>query len=249
MNGAEILEPKQLNLFSAFNVTHPFWYVNYDTILYTWVVLIILLVVAVPVSVLLRNKSGKLRYFFTHYVRFFIDLVTQTLGYFSYKHTVFITALFTFIFLCNCIPVIPWLEEPTKDINTAIAFGLISFFYIQFYAVKAHGFKEYLREYFSPFFLMFPLHVISKLASIVSISFRLWGNIFGGALIMYIYLSRIQGSLIAESINLVSGINLILSLFFGLFEGFLQAFVFTMLSVTYLSIALAPPEGEELAHE
>ena len=136
------------------------------------------------------------------------------------------------------------MDEPTKDLNTTLALGIISFLYIQIYTVKAHGFKEYLKEYLTPFFLMLPLNIIGKLATIVSISFRLFGNIFGGSIISHIYLHAIQGSLLLETLGLTLGINLAILIFFGLFEGFLQAFVFAMLSLTYLSIAL---QGE--AHE
>jgi F-type H+-transporting ATPase subunit a len=90
---------------------------------------------------------------------------------------------------------------------------------------------------------MLPLNVIGKLATVVSISFRLFGNIFGGSIISSIYFNAIQGRFLLELIGLISGINLIMVLFFGIFEGFLQAFVFSMLSLTYLSIALQGEGG------
>ncbi len=130
------------------------------------------------------------------------------------------------------------MEEPTKDINTTLALGLISFFYIQTVAIYKQGILAYIKEYFSPFVFMFPLNIVGKLASIVSISFRLFGNIFGGSIIPKIYFGLIQGSLIGETIGLVLGLNFSLVLFFTLFEGSLQAFVFTMLTLTYLSIAI-----------
>jgi F-type H+-transporting ATPase subunit a len=76
-------------------------------------------------------------------------------------------------------------------------------------------------------------------------SFRLFGNIFGGATISNIYFGAIKGSFVLETLGLFSGINIIITLFFGLFEGFLQAFVFTMLSLTYLSIAMAHAEPDD----
>jgi len=85
---------------------------------------------------------------------------------------------------------------------------------------------------------MLPLNIVGKIASILSISFRLFGNIFGGVTIAALYYNTIEGSWLGESFGLLSGINFLITLFFGLFEGFLQAFVFTMLTVTYLSIAL-----------
>jgi len=80
-----------------------------------------------------------------------------------------------------------------------------------------------------PNIAMFPLNVVGKFAEIVSMSFRLFGNIFGGAVI-----AIIVGELLHHMF-----LDIGLSLFFGLFVGTIQAFVFTMLSVTYITIELA----------
>jgi F-type H+-transporting ATPase subunit a len=88
---------------------------------------------------------------------------------------------------------------------------------------------------------MLPLNVIGKLSSIISISFRLFGNIFGGAIITKLYFGAIGGSIILELLGLLSGLNFLIVAFFTLFEGLLQAFVFAMLTLTYL--ALSTQEG------
>ena len=90
---------------------------------------------------------------------------------------------------------------------------------------------------------MLPLNIVGKIATVVSLSFRLFGNIFGGFIIATIYLKLIEGSILAETIGMFSGVALVITLFFGLFEGFLQAFVFSMLTLTYLSIALQGEGG------
>ena len=74
------------------------------------------------------------------------------------------------------------MEEPTQNLNTTLALAMTSFFYVQYNGIRAHGIKGYLKEYTEPFIIMAPLHIISKLASIVSMSFRLFGNIYGGAI-------------------------------------------------------------------
>jgi F-type H+-transporting ATPase subunit a len=84
---------------------------------------------------------------------------------------------------------------------------------------------------------MFPLNIVGKIASIVSISFRLFGNIFGGAIIVMIYSGTIQSSITGQFLGLFMT-NFVIVPFFTLFEGFLQAFVFTMLALTYLGMAL-----------
>ena len=244
MNGIDLLNVEQWRPFASSD--HVLLSFNSETITHTWVILLLLLIIVLPVRYVLKNKSSIGYFLITSYVGSFMDLCEQTLPTFSYNHFCFITTIFTFILLCNSISIIPGMEEPTKDLNTTLALGIISFLYIQVFAVKTHGFKEYLKEYLTPFFLMLPLHIIGKLATIVSISFRLFGNIFGGSIISHIYLHAIKGSLLWETLGLVLGVNLTVVIFFGLFEGFLQAFVFSMLSLTYLSIAL---QGEEAAEE
>lgn len=225
---------------SWLGLTHRFFTVTPSTIINTWIALALILILVLPVRWLLKNKEGTARFVILEYVAHFIDLCKQTLGhYYTFNHFSFITTLFTFIFICNIIVVFPKLEEPTKDLNTTLALGIISFIYTQFYSIARHGLLAYIKEYFTPFFIMFPLHVVGKIASIVSVAFRLFGNIFGSAIIGHIWLSTIEGNIVREILGIISGMNLFVILgFFGLFEGFLQAFVFTMLSLTYLSIAL-----------
>jgi F-type H+-transporting ATPase subunit a len=100
-------------------------------------------------------------------------------------------------------------------------------FYNAHYAgIKSNGFRAYIKEYFQPIFFMMPLNVIGELAKIVSISFRLFGNIMGGSIIILV-ISHLIYSLVLPP--LLYG-------FFGLFVGTIQAFVFTMLTIVYISV-------------
>ena len=94
--------------------------------------------------------------------------------------------------------------------------------------IREKGFKAYIKSYFEPVFFLMPLNVIGELAKIVSISFRLFGNIMGGAIIILVV------SYLTFSILLPPFLNV----FFGLFVGTIQAFVFTMLTVVYISVQL-----------
>ncbi len=230
--------------FASYGFTHPFWAIETVILRDTWIVLGILAIIAFFVPIILEKKRSVARYVLISFIQNFITLTEQSLGGFVIHHFNFITSIFCFIFCCNMAALIPWMEEPTKDLNTTLALGIIAFIYTQIYAIKAHGIVEYFKEYCEPFFLMFPLHVVGKLATVVSISFRLFGNIFGGATISTIYFNALSGSFLYEILGLLSGVNMVMFLFFGLFEGFLQAFVFTMLTITYLAIAVQhEPKG------
>lgn len=235
MNGAELINLEQWSLSSLVGYSHPFLVANIEIVIHTWIILLLLLCVLLGVRLLL-SRVTIIRYFVIQLVAFFMDLTEQSLGYFNFNHCVFAASLFIFIALCNTAPLIPWLEEPTRDLNTALALGLISFLYVQSVSIRAKGVRSYFGEFLKPFFLLMPLNIISKLSSIVSISFRLFGNIFGGSIITKLYFAGIQSSVLFQLMGIFSGFNFLMVVFFILFEGTLQAFVFAMLTLTYLSI-------------
>lgn len=136
-----------------------------------------------------------------------------------------VCALFLFLVLCNWLGIIPHLEEPTKDLNTPLSLGLMGFFIAHYVGIKTKGFRAYIKEYFQPMFFMMPLNLIGELAKIVSISFRLFGNIMGGSIIILVV------SYLTYNVVLPPFLNA----FFGFFVGAIQAFVFTMLTIVYIS--------------
>jgi F-type H+-transporting ATPase subunit a len=236
MNGAELIETPQWSFASLIGYDeHPMFTVNSEIIIHTWIIMLFLALMLMCVNVLLRHTTLG-RFLLLKFVSFFMDLTNQSLGSFVYSHCVFASSLFIFIALCNTAPLIPWLEEPTRDLNTTLALGIISFIYVQAVSIQSRGFIAYLKDFFKPFFVMFPLNLVGKLSSIISISFRLFGNIFGGAIITKLYFTTISGSIILETLGLISGTNFLIIAFFTIFEGLLQAFVFAMLTLTYISL-------------
>ena len=142
------------------------------------------------------------------------------------KYAPLTCALFMFLVLSNWLGIIPHLHEPTKDLNTPLSLGLMGFVIAHAAGIRTKGLKTYLKEYCSPIFFMMPLNVIGELAKVVSISFRLFGNIMGGSIIIMV-VSYLSYNLILPPL---------LNAFFGLFVGTIQAFVFTMLTVVYISV-------------
>lgn len=242
----DFTESHTISLGALIGYPIPFLTVDVYTVLYTWIIMALTLATIVAIRIFF-HRQALVRYIVVAGVESLLTLTTQSLGSFYFHHFCFIGAIFLFIVLCNVAPIIPYLEEPTQNINTALALGIISFVYIQCAAIKRHGLWHYIKnEYLAPFFIMLPLHLIGKIASIISISFRLFGNIFGGSMITQIYfgtLENVSYSWIFQILGIVSGLNFIIVGFFTLFEGFLQAFVFTMLTLTYLSIALHEEQG------
>ncbi|MBA3752431.1 F0F1 ATP synthase subunit A, partial [Candidatus Dependentiae bacterium] len=178
-------------------ITHPLAAVQADTLINTWIVLAVMGVLILLARWALSHKKSTAAFIVKALVKNYMLLVVESSGTFVYRYYAFIGSLFTFIILCNWIALIPYVEEPTKDINTTLALGITVFFYLQKEIIKVHGLAHYLREYFAPISLPFPLNILvgllmlplkllGEFASIISLSFRLFGNIFGGTIILNI---------------------------------------------------------------
>ena len=163
-------------------------------------------------------------------VSVFYDLTEDALGEeLGQKYAPLICALFMFLFLCNWLGIFPHLEEPTKDLNTPLSYGIMGFVIAHHAGIKAKGIKTYLKDYCEPMFIMAPLNVIGELAKVISISFRLFGNIMGGSIIILV-VSYLTFNLVTPPF---------LNAFFGAFVGTIQAFVFTMLTLVYIAVQVA----------
>jgi F-type H+-transporting ATPase subunit a len=242
MKNLELFSQEVWNPFYSYGLTNNFWNIRYHTVIFTWVVILFIIFLIFLSRLYLKKENSVGQYLILSFISSFKEQIKEGLGIFEYKHFAFITSLFIFIFLCNIISIFPFIEEPTVDLNTTLGLGIVSFAYVQINSIMHNGFRAYFKEYFLPFFLLFPVNVIGTLSTIISISFRLFGNIFGGAIIAGLWRGSIAGAIILETVGILSGMNLLLTIFFVLFEGFIQAFVFSMLSLTYLSIEVQDEE-------
>lgn len=118
---------------------------------------------------------------------------------------------------------------PTGDLNTDLTYAVMVLIISHIFAIKSKGFKEWLKAWFYPNPVMFPINLIGELAKPISHSLRLFGNIGGGAILVYI-LSYMTKYFFAP---------IIFWGFFGIFVGLVQAFVFSMLAVAYISSQLS----------
>ena len=201
---------------------------NANTLIMSWVVMGALLLFAFAVGRRPALVPSPLQGVAEVLVEAFRNLVDQSLGRLGPRYFALILTLFAFILVSNWLGMIPFLEEPTRDLNTPLVLGLLGFAVAHFTAVRVKGWRAYLREYFQPFFLMFPLNVIGEFAKVVSISFRLYGNIMGGSIIIYVVSGLVRQLVLPPFLNA----------FFGVFVGTVQAFVFAMLTLTYISVAI-----------
>jgi F-type H+-transporting ATPase subunit a len=201
--------------------------INIEVAAMTWIVFALLIVLGLFASYKRKILPRPIQALGELIITLLYGLTEDALGKKLAKtYAPLICALFMFLLLSNWLGIIPHLEEPTKDLNTTLGMGIMGFFIAHYAGIKSKGFKTYCKEYFQPIFFMMPLNVIGELAKIVSISFRLFGNIMGGSIIILVV------SYLTYSVALPP----FLYGFFGLFVGTIQAFVFTMLTIVYISV-------------
>jgi F-type H+-transporting ATPase subunit a len=222
--------------------------VHADTILTTWLVMLVSLVFFWYLGTSYKsNRVNKRQATFEGIVNYLADLTQSTIGAHGERYVPIFIGMFFFIFILNQIGFFPFKQlhlpfggAPTADLNTTVAFALLVFFGIQFVAVRQSGIKAYA-HLFKPFPILFPLNVIEELARPVVLALRLFFNIFVGELLLFVVATIIASNVSVGPVNLSLGAAVVpfFLQFFNFFVGTLQAFVFTLLSIVYLSLATA----------
>jgi F-type H+-transporting ATPase subunit a len=131
----------------------------------------------------------------------------------------------------------PFLRAPNADLNTTLAMALIAVVIVQVAGIASHGIGGYVKELFTPVFLG-PVHIIGELSRVISLSCRLFGNIFGGEVLLLVMYSLL-GSVLA-------GFGAVIFLGLEILFGGIQALLFSLLTLTYITLAAAGhgPGGE-----
>ncbi len=156
-------------------------------------------------------------------------LVKQTMGEKRVNFAPYMGTLLIFIAFANLAGLFG-LRPPTADVNTTLALALMTFFTIHVGGTISKG-ASYFKGFLEPFPLLLPLNIIGELATPISLSFRLFGNIVGGMIIM----SLLYGAL---GYFAVLPIPAVFHIYFDLFAGLLQSFIFTMLTMVFVSMAI-----------
>ncbi len=157
------------------------------------------------------------------------DLVKQTMGEQRMAFAPYMGSLLIYIALANIVGLFG-LRPPTADINTTLALALMTFFAIHFFGVKSKG-VGYFKGFLEPFPLLLPLNIIGELATPISLGFRLFGNVLGGMIIMTLLYNAMGWYALLP-------IPAVLHIYFDLFSGLLQSFIFTMLTMVFVSMAI-----------
>ena len=146
------------------------------------------------------------------------------------RFTTYLTVLVLFILIGNLMGLVPGLESPTGSAVVPLGFALVTFIYYHYHGLRVHGFS-YIKQFLGPVWwlypLMLPIEIISHFARVLSLTVRLYANMFAGDMVTLAFFSLIP-----------IGVPL---LFLGLHFGvaLIQAYVFMILATVYLSLAVA----------
>lgn len=157
------------------------------------------------------------------------------------KYFSFVATIFILIFLSNAIGLIPGFLPPTESINTTLALGVFSFFYFNIKGCKELGTVNYFKHFAGPLWymaiLIFPIEIISTCIRPISLALRLYGNMYGDHMVLGTF-----SGLAPVAVPVVF-------MLLGLLVSLIQAYVFIMLSMVYVSLATAHQDhGEHHAH-
>jgi F-type H+-transporting ATPase subunit a len=176
------------------------------------------------------DNPGGLQHFFESIEGFIQNQSNEIIGHHSEGYTPFLATLLFFILFCNLMGVIPGFESPTAVPIVPLGCALCAFVYYQTQGFK-HAGIAYLKHFAGPFWwlawLMLPIEIISHLARVLSLTIRLFANMFAGDMVTLVFFSLVPIGVPILFLGLHIGVSL------------LQTYIFVLLTTVYLQGAVA----------
>ena len=218
------------------------------------VVTILLIVASLVLTRKLSKRPGRAQVIVEKLVTMLYNLVEDTMG----KHNLVFAPYIGTLFLCSIVGTLIGMTQifrsTTADLSVTLAWAIVTSVMVWYNNIKNFGFKAWLKGFTEPIVVMTPMNIVSEIAQPISMAFRHFGNVAGGSVLT----ALIYGALAALTSLLFSwlpeaaaavfppifqvGIPAFLSLYFDLFSGFVQALVFSLLTMVYVGSACPPPE-------
>jgi len=216
---------KLAELFHADRLGH-----EWPHVLYSWAIIVILVVLGRLATRQVGMIPRGLYNLFELVIGGLEEFMVTVTGEKGRTYFPLICTLFLYIFIGNLLGLVPGMLSPTANLNTTLSMALIVFVTFQAVGIKEHGFG-YIKHFMGPVWwlapLMIPIELIAHLARVMSLSFRLFGNIMAEDMLMIVVM-MLAGKFFAP-----------FPLFFlFMFNAFVQAFIFTMLTMMYIAGSL-----------
>lgn len=198
-------------------------------VLYTWLVMLLLIGLALLVKGSIKTIPGGLQNFFEPVISGIEGMIEETMGPHGKAYFPLIASIAFFILASNLIALIPGFYPPTANLNTNAAMALTVFFMTHAIGVKEHG-LGYFKHFCGPVPwlapLIIPIELVGHLARPLSLTLRLFGNMYGHEIVLMIFFT------------LVPFLVPLPMMIMGIMVAFIQAFVFMLLSMIYIAGAL-----------
>lgn len=195
------------------------------------VVVFLILVFLLVRARLSVDKPGGLQHVFEGLHGFILDQSREIIGHHSEGFSGFLVALFIYILVCNLLGLIPAFESPTAVPTVPLGCAVVAFCYYNLQGIKRQGGLNYAKHFAGPMPalapLMIPIEIISHLARMLSLTVRLFANMFAGDMVTLVFISLIPIGVPIIFLALHAGVSL------------LQAYIFVLLTMVYLSGAVA----------
>ena len=223
-----------------------------QTTISLFVVTITLILLAYFLTRKLSKRPGAVQVLLEKVVTMLYNMVEDTMGKHNLKFAPYIGTLFVSSIIGSLIGTTQLFRSTTADLSVTMAWALVTTGMVWYQNIKHLGLKTWLKGFTEPIFIMTPMNIVSEIASPLSLAFRHFGNVAGGgvlttliyaalALLSNVIIGWIPG-VIGEIPFFQAGIPAFLSLYFDFFSGFVQALVFSLLTMVYVAGACPPPE-------
>jgi len=213
-----------------------------DFILFSWLIIGCLILLSWLATRKLRWYPSGLQNVLEQIVESFNHFCTGIIGPNGPRYAPLVGTLFIYILLLNLLGLVPGFLSPTASLNTNLGLALVVFGAVQYYGLREHGFKKYLLHFAGePLWLaplMFPVHLIGELSKPLSLTLRLFGNIFGEDFILVI-LATLAATFLPFWLPIPFQFPLMV---FAVFTSFVQALIFAMLTAVYIALITAHEE-------
>jgi F-type H+-transporting ATPase subunit a len=247
---------------------------NYDTLISSAIAIVLTLGIGLGVAYRLgHGKPGRLQMVLELLLGYIRNLTKEMVSEDAGFITPIAATIFIFVLLANWLDFFPLtkpVEPASADINLTLAMAIAVIVIVQWYSLHVLGFRGYLRRFTKPFelplvarVLFTPLNIIEEVAKPLSLALRLFGNIFGGLVMVYLltlgFTAFAGSSLIQTALSPIWVILLVAWKLFDVFLiGTIQAFIFMLLTIIYFGMAregleeehhAAPSHSNELRRE
>ena len=209
------------------------WIIS-ESIVVQWLVVAVLAVFFFVMGRNLKVKPTSRRQMISEYIVGTLSRqVDETMGEHNKKYRAYIGCLFIFIFVSNIMGIFG-LRNPTSDVSVTITWALLTFVLTIFTKIKTGGVGGFLKSYADPVPFMLPFNIIGEFFNPLSQGIRLFGNnVAGMAIGSLVYFAL--GGFAAGLFSI--GVPALVSMYFDLFSGFIQAYIFVALTMSYVSSA------------